>query len=302
MQEAVEDFTFRLYEIDPQDTNPEIRIRRGKHLALVPEHVPPRDELFVFIPGTGAGPRSYEYLASIAAFAGYRVVTLAYPNDYAVRNICLDYWQNCTIKIRREILYGIDSSDLIDIEEADALVPRLLSLLQYLDDQFPGDNWKQFYEGDIIRWDKIVAAGHSQGGGHTAALALDHELARAVHFSKYGDTCKRCGRIPEPWTLLPRKTPPERQFSFHHKDEHPHLKWREMFDMQGLGDFGPTVDAYIYEEPWGCSHTLVTTIPAERPHSVTAHDDHIVFEDGVSVHEEVYRYLFTAERDAPAPD
>ncbi len=62
-----------------------------------------------------------------------------------------------------------------------------------------------------LRWDRIVVGGHSQGAGHAAFLAKEHNLAGIIIFAGPGDFVT--GRGPAPWLYEENVTPSERMYA-----------------------------------------------------------------------------------------
>lgn len=47
----------------------------------------------------------------------------------------------------------------------------------------PAEGWEQFLENDSPRWNTIVVAGHSQGGGRAVYFAKLHPVERVIAFT-----------------------------------------------------------------------------------------------------------------------
>ncbi|MEM7679053.1 MAG: hypothetical protein AAF449_24005, partial [Myxococcota bacterium] len=81
------------------------------------------------------------------------------------------------------------------------IVGRLVRLLEHL-------GWNDFLLNGEPRWDRIVFAGHSQGGGHAALLGKLHTVERAMMFNSTESA---------PWTIRANETfatPADRYYGF----------------------------------------------------------------------------------------
>lgn len=78
------------------------------------------------------------------------------------------------------MITGEDVSPLVSVNAANSITGRLVSLLTYLNSNFPTEGWGQYLTNGQPRWDLITVAGHSQGGGHAGYLAKLVSLDRAV--------------------------------------------------------------------------------------------------------------------------
>ena len=249
----------------PALTDPAISLALSAHFTIKPGvAVAPAGKLFVMLPGTGAIPRFYREIVRTGATRGYHGIGLTYPNDVSVGDRCVASADpDCAGKVRREVITGEDASTMIAIPRADSIAGRLTSLLGYLDRTYPGEGWAQFLVGGQPDWAKIVVAGHSQGGGHAGFMAKLFALERSVMFSAPGDTGPAPGSNAA-WYALPNVTPVARQFGFTHTGDEliPFgfvlLNWRGI----GIDQFGATVSVDGAAPPFGGSHQLSTSLPA----------------------------------------
>ena len=53
----------------------------------------------------------------------------------------------CQWKVRREIITGVDTSPLVDVNAANSIVNRLEKLLSYLGAYYPKEGWGQYLSG-----------------------------------------------------------------------------------------------------------------------------------------------------------
>jgi hypothetical protein len=254
-------------QIAPKSTDPAIDINLEPHIAINPSpSVAASGRLFVFLPGTGALPTHYRLILRTGAARGYHAIGLNYPNDDAVGILCdTSADQDCQWKVRREIITGIDTSPLVDVNAANSIVNRLQKALSYLHAQFPNEGWGQYLADGGIDWSRVEVAGHSQGGGHAAAIAKFRAVFRAVYFASPADW-NTSSDAPPAWISQSGATDASRQYGFTHTQDatvpfaHLAVTWQAL----GLGAFGAPVSVESAGPPYDNSRQL-TTDAAPRP-------------------------------------
>lgn len=156
-----------------------------------------RAPLVVFFAGSGMTPDKHDQVLQMAAYAGYRTIGLSYDNTGTLESQCAAAGDcvDCYGLARNEIIKGLDTRQtaLTVVERADSILERLYNLLSALhaDDLADGvddDHWHDYYNAPFsipgpvninfltfnsIRWNKVIVAGFSQGGGHAAKIARD---------------------------------------------------------------------------------------------------------------------------------
>lgn len=274
--------------------------------------------LLVMLGGSDAAPTRYRALIDEAARTGLDAISLSYANDDIIALRCSE--DACYESLRGEVAFGRDvhysplsrayASDAttrgVPIE--DSIVMRLVALLDYLartDDV----RWRRYLRTDFgspyVRpgnglpaypdWSHIVLAGHSQGGGEAAFMAmhLPHAVARVLLFSSPQDSVSQAGVLrPARWLMHPSRTPMSRWFGLRHapglqptsdSDEGPlgdrvNANWR-VLGGSGLpgadnGDDQPFTEVFTAERP---QHRLFISLPsginALKHHNSTAVDD-----------------------------
>jgi len=281
--------------ITPLDELPDAEKRNLSHLVALNTQVGHPGILYVHLPGSGGLPEDYQYITACAASCGYHVVNLAYPNWPAVRILIRGNKDPILPEdIRRERLYGEDWTDIIDVSRADCVENRLIRLLQYNHRNYPEEGWDTFLTSDNrLRWECIVIGGHSQGAGHAAFLAKEHNLAGAIMFSGPGDFVTGLG--PAPWLYYENVTPPDKMYAFtHHSDP----VAEGLFANQrilGLAAFGLPQNVDGLSIDGLTSHMLTSTLQtdSENYHSCIILDEYLQFENGTPLYEFVWIYLFT---------
>jgi len=206
-------------QISPSATNPVITRFNDPHVvALDPTHDRADAPLVLFMAGTSGKPREMPFFPALLQ-AGHRVISIAYNTGEAIQQVCpANPDTECAAKTRQKRLYGTNTIAVIDDEPQDAIVPRLIWLLKYLDREYPAEKWGRYLASDGINWSRVIVSGQSQGAGMAAYLAQEHAVARAVLFSSPWDSY---GRPPTlaPWLSRPSATPLSRWFAAYHGKE-----------------------------------------------------------------------------------
>ncbi|HZZ67426.1 MAG TPA: hypothetical protein VFE18_04570 [Phenylobacterium sp.] len=267
----------------------------NKHFVLAPQNPSTRKKkLFLYIVGSGVSETTAQEVLYAGARRGYNAIAIAYRNYEAVAPLCArSSDDDCTEKVREEILTGVDLTPLVTITPKDALEPRLEKLLVYLRTTYPSEGWGEFLNGDQINWSLISAAGHSQGAGHVALLAKRHAMDRAVIISGVADVT-RAGK-PAPWLFRPNKTPVDRQYGFGDVADTIVPLPVAVRSWEAIGLKGPLTPVDGRSPDFGGSHMLSTAVKPTTGanfHTVMV-DDNILPRgpDGSPVHEPVWDFL-----------
>lgn len=248
--------------IDPRSTDARIRATTGKHLVGVPAGKAWEGQLVVFLPGTSHGPDAYLQFLEVSVRQGLHTIGLAYPNKTSVWKHCQGEPIACWPALREEVTRGVDRSPKEAIGPADSIEGRLQALLTRLATEVPEQGWPLFLtDAGQIRWDRLVLAGHSQGGAHAAFLAKTHAVAGVLLFSSPQDA-DRSTFPPQiaPWLAAPWATPKRRVYAIAHAAE-PGLVMQQMaWEAMGLNAFGPARSIDADAPPYGGAHILTTTL------------------------------------------
>jgi hypothetical protein len=234
--------------VDPSTTGPGITNSTGQHFVVAPALWNRTGILLVFLPGTGGRPDFYTRIARHAAERGHHAVGLAYPNAEAVNDLCASAPSStCQEEVRVEIITGAPRSSLVSVDVANSIDNRLRALLSWLDRTFPTEGWSAFLTNGEPRWDRVIVAGHSQGGGHAAMIARLRVVHRAVLFA---------ATEPAPWTTSSFATSRSQLYGFVHRLEPSYAgitaSWRLMDIV------GPIATVDGASSPFAGSHQLQT--------------------------------------------
>jgi hypothetical protein len=155
--------------------------------------------------GQIADPQKNLYSALSAA--GFHVIGVAYRSNAIVGVLC-NGSPSCFAPTRRTLVLGSyvagAPSSLANTRADEGIVQRLDAALSLLTAARPSGGWAQYQANlsapDIlghIAWNKVIASGHSQGGGHAAFLGSVAALRRVVQLSS---TCDYTSGVAAPWT------------------------------------------------------------------------------------------------------
>ncbi len=245
----------------PSLADPAITLFDSSHHAYRNAATAARGRLFLFLPGTGALPFQYRQILRCAADHGFHALGLMYPNSPSVGELTATEPPDAAGKVRLEIIDGTDRTTLVNVDRTNSVENRLVKALKHLQAIAPAENWSQFLgQDDSIRWNKILVAGHSQGGGHAAILSRTVACNRALIFnaSDWNATANR----PADWMFASSATPAERVFGVGHLRDpvvtapQIRLGWSAL-DLPALGaERAPESGAYPFEY----THQFMTNV------------------------------------------
>lgn len=253
--------SLKIYQVRAKDTDSGIDFNKNKHFVFINTACTKKNILLVYLVGTYGDPASTQLFTSMAANNGYHVVSLEYPNELAAGTACNNSTDpDCHEKFRREIIEGKDYSDKISVNKSNGIYNRLLCLLQYLAANHPEQNWKQFYTKGNLNFGKMIFAGHSQGGGHAAVIAIDNKVKRVLMFAAPNDWRNNVNK-PATWTTKPHATPDSLYYGFANRfDDVANFSQQvKQWNALGLKQFGDTALIVNSKPPYGNSHELYTT-------------------------------------------
>ena len=287
--------------VDPRATNPAIADWVEPHLIFHNPEVAANGCLFVFLAGSNGIPGRQTLLLNAAAQMGYRAINLRYPNSWTVGGLCRKSSDpDCHEKIRLQITEGLPG-ELPGALPHESIHHRLGALLEWLGANDAGAGWEEYLRGGEVVWERVVLAGHSQGGGHAALLGKRYRMKRVVML---GSPVDHWGGTPSAWLARPGATPPERFFGFAHAFDQGIGRIDRAWEAIGLARFGGLVNADSNVPPYSMSHQLVSSAPVQggKFHASVAVDAATpISSEGSPLYAPVWRYLLDEEPAASLP-
>ncbi|MCU0240173.1 MAG: hypothetical protein MUC29_12090 [Pyrinomonadaceae bacterium] len=289
--------------IAPQTTDSAITTNLNNHYVSINSGVSPKNQLFVFLPGTGAVAFNYLEINKTAADLGFHSINLTYPNDQAVNTLCNQNGNtnlNCFSDIRLETIDGTDRTTLVNINRSNSIENRIIKLIIYLRTQFPNENWGQFLINDsTINWSKIVIAGHSQGGGHAGIIGRYHSVVRVLMFASM-DFNGLSNSVAN-WINQPNSTPnastPDKFWAFSHQTDdlvNFQILSTRIWTAFGMPQSGAIVNVDNVSTPYNNTHQLTSTLNCVETHGCIVADARLVLlPDGTPVYKSVWQYLLS---------
>ena len=202
-------------EIKAIATCSDIDFELNNHQIFINPDCPSNDKLVVHLVGSFDNPANTQLFPSVAAKHGFKVINLKYPNGVATKLACQDSEDpDCFLNFRQEIVFGIESSDEVEVDQNNSIVNRLEKLLIHLQSEYPAEDWDDFLtESNEIKWSEILLSGHSQGGGHAAFIAKQFEVNRVIMFASPADYSQTFEASAN-WIFEPSATPDSSYFAF----------------------------------------------------------------------------------------
>jgi hypothetical protein len=211
--------------VKPSATNARIHAWDTTHVVYYDPKLT-SNKLLLWLAGTNGTPLSIPVDLFNTAFAqGYRVIALSYMTVPAVSQLCigkiLEANANCAEMFRQRRVFGDNAFALIPDEPHDAIVPRLVSLLQWLSQHDPAGNWSRYLVADGSKpdWTRIAVSGQSQGGGMSEFIAQHEVVARMISFSGGWDYADSREKTIAGWYAKPSATPMDRWFATYNVKE-----------------------------------------------------------------------------------
>ena len=180
---------YKIIKVNPSATNTAITNWDTAHIIYYDPTVK-NNKLLLWLTGTTGTTNNVptEFFKTALA-QGYRIIALSFISVPAVAQICqgdnLEANSNCAADFRRRRIYGDNDFSLIADQPQDAIIPRLVKLLQYLIKNDAPGNWQEYMTTDKSKpnWKKIAIAGQSQGGGMAQFIAQYENIYKVISFS-----------------------------------------------------------------------------------------------------------------------
>ena len=255
-------------EVDPSATDSKITKVHSSHIAMYNDSIRSNKKLVLVLPGTGASPRDLMALQRSLSEMGFHVIGLDYKNEVITTACTKSEDPKCFDQFRQEIVFGTSISDKTEVDSANSIYNRFYQLLSYLRKTDPDGGWGEFISGTKIKWNKVIATGHSQGAGHAGYLAQEFKLARAVMLSGPQDYFSTFD-APAEWLSRKGKTPASRLFALLHKEDPFNCSWQvagnaKLMSLAVDDTVAITPDTRIFK-----GHILVTDLKTNNTHGAS---------------------------------
>lgn len=267
------------YNIAPSATNPSIFLYNNSHFVSVDTRTTLRNKLFIFLPGTGGSPDFYRLIVRRAAALGYHAVGLMYPNGSELYSWSGSNPDNSQFgKCRQEIFDGTNQTLGVTVDGNNCIKGRLVKLLQYLATQYPSLNYQQFLNGNDLKWNQCVLAGHSQGGGHAFYIAKQVSVDKTIAFASI-DWNALLGRSAD-WESVSGATPISKFYSFNSPRDEVFNYTNVQTQLNDMGIQGAAVSIDNSTIPYNNTRRLITnatpaTLIVVPNHNVTCLDPYV---------------------------
>ncbi|HBD93986.1 MAG: hypothetical protein A2015_12230 [Spirochaetes bacterium GWF1_31_7] len=285
-----------IHKINPIDTDSSIDSSPYFHYAGINMNLPVKKILVLFLGGTSSDPASYSGLLSTPIGLGYHVISLQYPNATAVGGLALNNLNEYGL-IRQEIIEGLDTTTSISITPENSIFNRINTLLIYLHNQYPTEDWGRYLLNNKVLWNSVIISGYSQGAGHAAWIAKKNQVKRLVLFSGVVD-----GKISDPresasWiTNTGWATPLSdiRYFISKNDGFYPAIKANLITLNENPDDTSMTASVNTENPPYRNLRLLLTSdVTGDRAHPSTCENGATPqLDNGVYQYQPVWNYLF----------
>lgn len=274
------------------------------------------DRLLVFLPGTKNEARDHDWVAQIAANAGFRVIVLSYDSNQEdgagngqIGAFCNTHHFGdtaCHGDLGERVLFGSGSGVALsnhNMDDQDTVHARLVDVLTQLDAANPTHGWDD-YLNDIdvadpyndADWCNFLFAGFSQGAAYAAQLGSMRDVGGVVMLDGPGAVGD--------WLTATHETDPDLWFAVHHVNNNDKTaQWDDLGVPNGqtalnLGGGGPwpmtAGDHRVYVtsgQPAGCT-----------AHKSLALDNCMVRSGAVPKLNESYQEIFLQAAAAEDPE
>lgn len=293
----------REYGIAPKTTDAAITTALNNHYVAVQEGAVRKNILYVFLPGTYRTPGGCRATTRKAANMGYHGIALMYDNLVAGNPLCRATGDiTCHRRARLEVIDGVDRHPGVNVNTANSLINRLYKLLVYLNTTYPAQEWGQYIQNGAPRWDKIIIAGHSQGGAVAGVLGKFYPVKKVIMFSMI-DFLNN-GQIPD-WETLPANK--EKYYALINPLDElvPYDKVQAGWVALGMNAYGPITNVGTTASPYGNAHRLITTVTppstdVDPYHNSTGVDTYIPKDaSGVYIYDKAWEYMLLTEPTPP---
>jgi hypothetical protein len=283
------------YWVYPSTTDPAITSYNATHFVSVQTGGILKNILFVNIPGTNRTPSQCKVIAKKAVSLGYHAISLTYANQTAGNPLCGPTGDTtCHVRLRREVIDGVDRHPSIAITPTNSIINRLTKLLIYMNKAQPTQGWGQYILNGQINWSKVIVAGHSQGGALAGVIGRFYPVKRIIMFSMV-DFLNN-GKIPS-WEKLTFNNANYYSLINMNDELVPWAKVNAVWTAAGWKAYGNYINVDWNPSPYNNSHLLISTYKPTSTsidpyHNMTGVDSYFPkYSNGKYVYEKAWEYL-----------
>ena len=283
------------YWVYPSTTDPAITTFNATHFVSVQTGALLKNILFVNIPGTNRTPSQCKVIAQKAVSMGYHAISLTYSNQTAGNPLCAPTGDTtCHLRLRREVIDGIDRHPSINITPTNSVINRLTKLLIYMHKVQPTQGWGQYLVNNQINWSKVIIGGHSQGGALAGVIGRFYPVKRVIMFSMV-DFLNN-GKIPN-WEKLTANNANYYSLINMNDELVPWSKVNAVWTAAGWKAYGNYINVDWNPFPYNNSHLLISTYKPTSTsidpyHNMTGVDHYFPkYSNGKYVYEKAWEYL-----------
>lgn len=242
---------YKTLRIKPSEADPNVRNWDSVHVVYYDRAIK-NSKILLWLTGTNGStnhlPQSF---FKTALDQGYRIIALSFISTPGVSQVCvgnkLNEDVNCAAEFRRKRIYGDQVFSSIPDQYQDAIIPRLIKLLQYLSKNDKEGGWSQYLDQNMDKpvWSKIAISGQSQGGGMAEFIAQHESVARVLSFSGGWDYSNSKMKKIAGWYSQRSITPPENFFATYHVQEAAAIQLAEISKALHI----PTDHVFALDQP-----------------------------------------------------
>ncbi|MGK6341158.1 BPSS1187 family protein [Chryseobacterium sp. DT-3] len=162
---------YKILKVKPSEADPSVKNWDSVHVVYYDKGIK-NNKVLLWLTGTnGTTNHVPKDFFKTALDQGYRIIALSFISSPGVSQVCVGDYLNknvdCAAEFRRKRIYGDNVFLQIPDQYQDAIIPRLIKLLQYLTKNDKEGSWSQYLNQTTGKpvWSKIAIAGQSQGGG-----------------------------------------------------------------------------------------------------------------------------------------
>ena len=248
------------------------------------------NKLLLFMGGSFSTPKNYDRVCDHAASLGFDVISLSYFNNVAAAPLGSSSDPFIFDNYRDEICFGNQVSNAVDVDVLNAINSRTVNLLQYLNLEYPNQNWKQYLtSSNTLIWEKIIVSGHSQGSGHACFLGKQNSVNKVIMFSGPNDYSTFFNE-PANWLTQSGATALDKHFSLLHVEDNILAFDNQVSNLKGLGLLSSTEDPILVDDlasPYSKANSLSLNITAISNHNSTIGANSIV--------PDIWTYMLTSD-------